>query len=653
MKKIVLNQLNLRNFRGIKELEINFRPEKNYISGDNGTGKSSILDAYLWLLFGKDALDRKDYQIRPIINGKLIRKVDCEISAELEIDGTEVLLKRVFKEKWVKPRGEMEEVFKGNETETFWNNVPVNVTEYQKKINEIINESIFKMVSIGHYFPTLDWRLQRDQLFQLAGTITDNEIATGNKDFELLLDKISGKSMSDFKKEIQTRKRKLKEELDEIQPRIDQTQKVMPEMPDTATLNKRVDSIKKELSELEKASSDVSEAIRLKYEKKSIIQLKINDLKKEQQQLKFELESKANEESNLIEEERKNLNRSIEKSSEELKELTSHIQSKERELEILKISIQKMEREIVELREKWMYENGREYNLSDRCDYCGQELPEHLKAESRQMFADAKAKKLDEINTEGVNLKTKIENSKAELESINKQLSTEKQKVTEIETKIKDDKIILASYQHVTVTNVIPDTFPKYKKISESIAELEKQANAIELTNENDNKELDDKKLSLQAELREIYFKLHDAEIVEASKKEIENLENRGKELAQQIASLEKEEYTIQEFTKKKIDECEKRINNLFDIVTFRLFDYTIDGNASETCVPLVEGIPYDVANSAGQVNAGLAIIKTLQKFYGVQMPIFCDRAESVTKYYEMQGQITFLKVVEGSLTIK
>ena len=108
--------------------------------------------------------------------------------------------------------------------------------------------------------------------------------------------------------------------------------------------------------------------------------------------------------------------------------------------------------------------------------------------------------------------------------------------------------------------------------------------------------------------------KLADRERIEQFKKQIAELEAKGKDLAQQIADAESEEYTVRQFTKAKIDECEKRINSLFTMVTFRLFDYTIEDNKKEnpieTCVPLVNGVPFAVANTAGQVNAGLDIIK-------------------------------------------
>ncbi len=125
MKKVVLQSITLRNFRGEKERTTNFNLNgETTIMGDNGLGKSRHFDAFMWLLFGKDTKDRKDYNIRTIEGKEPIHRVECSVSATLLIDGQSLTIKRAFTEKWVKPRGQVDEVFKGNETECFWNDVP-------------------------------------------------------------------------------------------------------------------------------------------------------------------------------------------------------------------------------------------------------------------------------------------------------------------------------------------------------------------------------------------------------------------------------------------------------------------------------------------------------------------------------------------------
>ena len=101
----------------------------------------------------------------------------------------------------------------------------------------------------------------------------------------------------------------------------------------------------------------------------------------------------------------------------------------------------------------------------------------------------------------------------------------------------------------------------------------------------------------------------------------------------------------MDEFTKAKINECEKRINRMFAHVTFKLYDYTLENNPVETCVPLVNGVPFFVANTAAKVNAGLDIINALCKFYNVCAPIFIDGRESVNTLVPTASQIINLVV--------
>src|SRR3990172_12882039 len=105
MKNITLKSLTLTNFKGIRNISIDFNGHTD-ISGDNGTGKTTLMDAFIWLLFGKDSTDRKDFEIKTLdADNRAIAKIEHEVSAIMEIDGTPISLKRVLREKWQKKRG--------------------------------------------------------------------------------------------------------------------------------------------------------------------------------------------------------------------------------------------------------------------------------------------------------------------------------------------------------------------------------------------------------------------------------------------------------------------------------------------------------------------------------------------------------------------
>lgn len=643
MKKVILKSLSLTNWKGEKQRTTEFNDVETTIMGDNGLGKTRHFDAFMWLLFGKDSQDRKDYNIKTLVDGKPLQKVDCEVSGILDVDGEEIKLRRAYVEDWVKPRGQVEQVFKGNHTETYFNDVPLNVSEYQKRINAIIDDSVFKMVTNPLFFANMKWQDQREQLFQLAGTITDGEIAAQKPEYAALLDKISGKSMVDFKREISARKKHLKDDLAQIQPRIDQTTRLMPENMDFDKLEKELTGVDAEIAEIDKAISDKTAAIRKQYEGVQAKQNQINELKQKRQQVLFTEKERSREAAFAANANRRELENNIKETENEIATMQRGVQLSQRELTGLQERLASKKTEVDNLRKSWYDENAVEYQGDDICHECGQVLPEEMRANARQMFADSKAKKLAQITQKGSELgkeATQLEQDIAQAESSLKNAENELQE--------KRDKLVELNKQIVELpvvgeSEVKPEEIHEYVQLTGQIKTLE--ATLESGTEKIDTTDLQNRKKGFQQMRDEIKERLAKRELIAAYTKEIADLEAKGKDLAQQIADVEREEYTIQNFTKAKIDECERRINGLFSLVRFKLFEYTIDGNESETCVPLVDGVPFPSVNTAGKVNAGLDIINALCRFYNVCAPIFIDGRESVNRLIQTESQIINLVV--------
>ena len=155
--KIKLVKLILKNFKGIKELTINFATLTT-ILGENATGKSTIFDAFMWVLFGKDSHGRNDFEVQTLdSNNNVIHGLEHSVTVVLNINGTEKTLKRTLKERWVKPNGKAEKELKGCTTDFEVNEIPVKQKEYQVTINEMIDENLFKMITNPLYFPNMNW----------------------------------------------------------------------------------------------------------------------------------------------------------------------------------------------------------------------------------------------------------------------------------------------------------------------------------------------------------------------------------------------------------------------------------------------------------------------------------------------------------------
>ena len=176
MKNVKLMELSLLNFKGIRKIRVRFGDE-TYVYGRNATGKTTLMDAFLWLCFRKDSQGRTDHEIKTLdSNNQPYRKLEHEVTGMFEVDGEKIELKRVYREKWVKKRGSAKEEFTGHEVEHFWNGVPLSETEYKAKIAELFDENVFRLVTNTSYFNSLKWQDRREVLVQIAGEVSDDEV---------------------------------------------------------------------------------------------------------------------------------------------------------------------------------------------------------------------------------------------------------------------------------------------------------------------------------------------------------------------------------------------------------------------------------------------------------------------------------------------
>lgn len=653
MKKVILKSLTLCNFKGEQSRTTQFNADVTTISGGNGLGKSRHFDAFMWLLFGKDAQDRKDYEVRTHkADGTLLHEVECSVIGVLDIDGEELTIKRESVEEWVKPRGQVDRVLKGTHNECWWNEAPVNVREYEKRVAAILDPSLFKMITNPLFFASMQWKLQRAELFRLAGTITDAELAAQNQDFQLLLDKLTNKSLADFKAEIKAKKDRLKEELNDIAPKIAQTQKLMPQSEDFAALEAEIADTEKQIADIDQILSDNAARIRAEYKEQQAKLRVVNDL-----------ESKRD---NLVRDAQQAAKNAAFEANASRRELVSNIESKKRELSAMKrtlhtltstrdrytADIASLEADITKKRQEWHDENAKQYNGDDVCFHCGQPLPEEMRAKNLADFNKTKNDNKAKIQAQGKEMAQRLEALKKSLQDTDKEIAEQEEIANALNAEICKLQMDYANMANVEPQEVVPHEVAGYAELTKQIEEAKTALATDEAAP--DDSEHKARKKGLTANRDALKKRLSTRDEISRLEKEIADLEEQGKQLSQQIADIEKEEYVAQEFTRRKIDECESRINGLFHNVTFRLFDKTFEGNIYETCIPLVDGVPFGSANTAGQVNAGLDIINTLCRFHGICAPIFIDNRESVNNLIPTESQIINLVVTtDNKLTIQ
>ena len=296
-KQVKIRRIALANFKGLRNVAVDFGDTATTISGHNGTGKTTIADAFAWLLWGKDSEGNSDtkFGIKTTdANGDFIPDLEHEVIGNFDITDTEtgevtnVELRRVYVEEWRTPKGETERILKGHRTDFFYNGVPLKTkTEYDAKVAAIIPEGLFKVLTDPYYFLTLHWKAQRELLLQIAGNIDDSTVAATRADFAGLLNRVTGKTMEEYKKEISARRTKIETQLDKIPTRKDEATRNTPVAPDYAALESDKARIEAELSQIDAATTSAAEANRVAYEQAAKIQAKINEKRSQQQTALF------------------------------------------------------------------------------------------------------------------------------------------------------------------------------------------------------------------------------------------------------------------------------------------------------------------------------------------------------------------------------
>lgn len=674
-KKVILRELTLKNFKGIKDLTVRFG-EVTTIAGANATGKSTVFDAFTWVLFGKDSNDRTDsgkgaFTVKTVgPDGNHILKLEHSVTAVLDVNGEEVTLTRTLTEDWVKPRGKAETELKGNTTHYFCNGVEIKAGAFQEKVTDITEEQLFKLITNPAYFPSLDWKTQREILLRIAGGVTYEEVAAGRADFATILSQLSGKDLAEFKQGIAYRKSRIKEGLEKCPIEINAIDSVTPEVPDYEALDVEKARLSAELDEVEAAITDVAETARKHYERVQSKRKEINDLRSQQQDVIFRARQAAQKEGY-----EKNAKRNEVKTSYEItkREAANYNASSENSLSDIRYNIQNLTSEIADLsvkvdgkRAEWNARNEETYKVRTDGLICPiyetlcsdasvLRMDATAKEKARAKFEEAKAADLARITEEGKTLNLRISDKKAQLQDLEAQHSERTEaiaaKKAEYAKKLQELEAEIAASPEVTVsTDIIPEDIPEWKGVEARIAEIAATISDIPAA---DTSALTTKKKELTALLDGVKEKLGIRATIEKNAAKKAEIAAREKELAQQLADLEKQEFTIDELNKARMDEVERRVNSKFQNVRFRMFEPQLNGGETPTCVAMVGGVKYADLNTAGKINAGLDIINTLCLFHEVSAPVFIDNAESVNRLFPVASQLIKLVVTtDKELTI-
>lgn len=681
---IKIKSITLRNFKGLRDVSFDFDGRNATIIGDNGTGKTTIFDALTWVLFGKDSHNSTDIDIKTIdpATGEPMHRAEHFVEVVLDVDGSTQTLRRTYREIWSKSRGAAELRFAGHESNFAVNGVEVGTkAAYDEIIKGWISDSAFRMLTDPMYFNTrVDWKGRRKALLSLVGDSIDRTAV--QTQFADLLAEMNGEPLADFKARLAAEKRKNKKELDTFAPKIEAYQNTMPPAEDydavereiarqesataseIATYKQQIDALDAQIAD----ASKMDEAAQAAHDGKL---KKVFDIKKSMSNYidgRIAAAKRYNADRNAAIEEARAKADSIRR---EIAKVEASAAVKRDNLDAIVKKQASIKESVDAMRERYSAAKTAAFEYADTttCYACGQPLPAETIDEARRIarenFEKHQREMLDKLIADA-NLEKDTYNKLTKLISTTEhEIAMLDQRLSELRSELNAADQAVNEAEHTPAIDLETEEeqaklSPDYRKRDGDLARAQRdlesattnQTTATTLTERRRglSEKIDAARQSLATATADLRRRLANKERAAEVQRLIDEAKESEKKIAERVAELERLELAAAAYTKADIEAVEAAINSRFGLIHWRMYEQTIEGADVETCVATIDGVPFDSLNSAGQVLAGLDIIRTFCRYYDATAPVFIDNAESISQTdFALESQVIRLQVVEGA----
>lgn len=643
--RMILKSLHMENFKGIKSLDVNFA-NKTSIKGQNAVGKTTIFDAFTWLLFNKNSAGDEKFNVRPLDkDGHRIDNVEIKVVGVIEVDGKEVELSKVQKQNWVKKRGTNTVSLQGNPNSYEIDGYPKSEAEFKAYISGLAqSEEMFKMLTNPQYFSSLKWKDQRDILMKLVAEVSDVELAQTDAKYAPLLDELEkAPSTDDIRAKFSKALSEWKKKQAEIPVRIDEAEKSKVDV-DVAEQELLKADLERKIEEFEDlmAKSDV----------------RIDEMRSEEMHCQFEMSAIAQTMNNELSSKKREIENQKYDHERKLEDVRSSIRKAQDSIESNKKSISEQTLKKAELAKKYKEEVAKKFDESTTvCSLCGQRLPEDKIESLRADFSQRKADAIESFNEEHAKtLAMIVDDGNACAEMIKNLTENNKELENKINTlklhEAEEIDIIKKFDEQISEIPSCADFMQNAEYVKLKAKQDRLLADIAELESKGTDKVVEDvkaDKAKLKSQIDEVNKVIAQAANNVMIDDRIETLRDEQKEIGQKVANQEQMLYLLEEFIRFKLNKVSESINSHFKTVNFKLFEMQLNGGMKDCCECTVNGVPYSTLNNGHKIVAGLDIIRSLSELYGVSVPIFVDNAESLNEFNvpDMDTQLILLSVSE------
>lgn len=679
-KTTIITKLGVHNFKGITNQLVEFNEDRpTIISGRNGTGKTTIADAYTWLLWGLNSEDQQtaNFGIKPNDeNGNVRLDLNPEVEGWFRtVDNetgelSEIRLKRRWTGVWRTKSGEVEPEFVRNKGEYFIDEIPVKEAEFRAAVEGIIPPEIFKCITNPYYFPRLRWQDKREILLQMAGDVTIEDVARRAPEFEALLADLSGKTLDDYIKKYATQITRINTELAQIPVRIQEAERATPQAPDYTALEAEKATLEARARELEKLATNASEAERARTKEQTEAYALIRKKEAEQEREVSKAKDAEYQRVTTANAERTKIAAALQQARNAVSDRIADIDSRgyalRKRIDTLNEQIADLKRRQDNLRKEWYLENEKQYSAGAtlNCPITGAPCQDtatcaaHAQSweQAQKTFNATQTAKKNAITEKGKRLGAEIADKQAEVAKADKELQdlrAERQSLTSApDPKIAELEAKLAETKAVTANGINTQSLPRWVELQQEIDQL--KAKLKEAPVAEDQTDIMSELRRINNRIMAIGSELGVKTTIEQQAKRIKELQESEQTLLQERATAQKKLATADRLTKERMTAVEERVNKLFTLVRFQMFEPTATtGDEKPGCTCWVGEAKYGDKNKAGKVNAGLDIINAFCRYHGVRAPIFIDNAESVNDFIPTESQLVLLKVSTGNFTIE
>lgn len=611
--------ISIQNFMSFLSKDIEFGKKYNELVGFNGVGKTTILSAINWCLFGKDYNDAKQFSIYPIIGGEERTDLSPSVRLVVNYNGMKFVIRRA--------------IIKSGANNT----IAIEVNDQRLKQKEFqvflkdklgITEEQFKTLSNISYAVNLPQKELRDLIVGLVGKISDEELFEEEsfKDkYEIIKQKILDYGVDAFLRGVNDSIRESEKEILKISGALEQKQK---ELSEFSFDKEEVTKLLERDAELKGILEDYQAKVLEENEKQTAINVANQTIQK----LEFEINSLLKE-INFKNIEGKNDKERLMSFMDVETLRRKEISYTQEEIEELNITRKRLESEMSEIQIK-KDRNANEFNMLKSkevvleetiCPMCGREFDQSKIDEMQKKAQELRDKELEELLSKDAKFKEEIEETKKKIEEYNEMINSKNDLIAKI--KVKDYTEEISQDEKIVKLQKVLEI--KRNEIKEMIARANDMKGQLEVEKH---------KLTMlpkpkivptietsKSELEVIQIKLANYNIIKKHKEDFEKLKSNKDELDKKVVKQQLLQKLVKQFIQDKSDYMVSKLESCFKYISFKTQEVNKSGDVVDCFKITMSGKQFSSLSAGEKMKASIDLIFGIQKLNNVVVPILID----------------------------